>query len=295
MARRQAVLADWKYMKASDKELIFNLLKAADAYEYGYTRNAFAGEIKFTDDEEKMPGSSPSMTDVASQSITEGATQNMAEGAGQSMAEGAGGAAGGMTLEEVNAKIMRCTRCQLARTRNNVVPGQGVAKPLVLVVGEGPGADEDAKGLPFVGKAGILLDKMLAAIKLDRNTNCYIANIVKCRPPENRNPLPEEQAACFSFLEAQIHILKPKMILCMGKIAAEKLLNQHLPITQYHGHFFEYQGIPLMPTYHPSALLRNEQLKRPAWEDLKGFRRKLDEIETGNTAVSTKNAQAGLN
>ena len=305
------MLADWKYMKASDKELIFNLLKAADAYEYGYTRNAFAGEIKFADDEEKMPESSPSMTPLAGtgmtaaasqsmtegagQSITEGATQSMTEGAGQSMAEAAGGAAGGMTLEEVNAKIMRCTRCQLARTRNNVVPGQGVAKPLVLVVGEGPGADEDAKGLPFVGKAGILLDKMLAAIKLDRKTNCYIANIVKCRPPENRNPLPEEQAACFSFLEAQIHILKPKMILCMGKIAAEKLLNHQLPITQYHGHFFEYQGIPLMPTYHPSALLRNEQLKRPAWEDLKGFRRKLDEIEAGNTAISTKNAQAGLN
>ena len=320
MARRQAVLADWKYMKASDKELIFNLLKAADAYEYGYTRAAFAGEINFTDDEEKMPGSSPSMTEAASPSMTVGtkpsmtevASQSMAEGAGgQSMAEdagqsmtplagtgmteAAGGAAGGMTLEEVNAKIMRCTRCQLARTRNNVVPGQGVTKPLVLVVGEGPGADEDAKGLPFVGKAGILLDKMLAAIKLDRKTNCYIANIVKCRPPENRNPLPEEQAACFSFLEAQIHILKPKMILCMGKIAAEKMLNQQLPITQYHGHFFEYQGIPLMPTYHPSALLRNEQLKRPAWEDLKGFRRKLDEIEAGNTAISTKNAQAGLN
>ena len=314
------MLADWKYMKASDKELIFNLLKAADAYEYGYTRAAFAGEINFTDDEEKMPGSSPSMTEAASPSMTVGtkpsmtevASQSMAEGAGgQSMAEdagqsmtplagtgmteAAGGAAGGMTLEEVNAKIMRCTRCQLARTRNNVVPGQGVTKPLVLVVGEGPGADEDAKGLPFVGKAGILLDKMLAAIKLDRKTNCYIANIVKCRPPENRNPLPEEQAACFSFLEAQIHILKPKMILCMGKIAAEKMLNQQLPITQYHGHFFEYQGIPLMPTYHPSALLRNEQLKRPAWEDLKGFRRKLDEIEAGNTAISTKNAQAGLN
>ena len=278
-------------MNKNDKTLIYNLLKTADAYEYGYTRAAFAEEINFTDDEEKLPGSSPSMTEAASPSMTVGASPSMTPLAGTgmtaadvpSMTEVAGGTAGGMTLEEVNAKIVRCTRCQLARTRNNVVPGQGVTKPLVLVVGEGPGADEDAKGLPFVGKAGILLDKMLAAIHLDRNTNCYIANIVKCRPPENRNPLPEEQAACFSFLEAQIHILKPKMILCMGKIAAEKLLNQQLPITQYHGHFFEYQGIPLMPTYHPSALLRNEQLKRPAWEDLKGFRRKLDEIE-GNAS-----------
>jgi DNA polymerase len=186
----------------------------------------------------------------------------------------------GLSLNEINAKILRCTRCGLARTRNNVVPGMGVEHPDVLVVGEGPGHDEDMQGLPFVGKAGILLDRMLAAIGLDRKTNCYIANIVKCRPPENRNPLPDEQAACFSFLEAQIHILKPKMILCMGKIAIEKITGQTIPITQRHGEFFDYNGIPVMPTYHPSALLRNEELKRPAWEDLKKFKRRLDEIKT---------------
>ncbi|MBR1640659.1 MAG: uracil-DNA glycosylase [Treponema sp.] len=251
-------------MKKEEKELIFNLLKSADTNLYGYRRAEFAEEPVFTDD--IMADAPEAEKTAAMQPVQETQTPLPS----------------GMTLEDVNAKIMRCTRCQLARTRNNVVPGQGVEQPLVLVIGEGPGADEDARGLPFVGKAGILLDKMLAAIRLDRKTNCYIANIVKCRPPENRNPLPEEQDACFSFLEAQIHILKPKIILCMGKIAAEKMLNQQIPITQYHGHFFEYQGIPLMPTYHPSALLRNEQLKRPAWEDLKGFRRKLDEIE-GNT------------
>ena len=165
------------------------------------------------------------------------------------------------------------------RTRNNVVPGMGVENPDVLVIGEGPGYDEDKQGLPFVGKAGILLDKMLAAIGLDRKSNCYIANIVKCRPPQNRDPFPQEQDACFSFLEAQINILKPKMILCMGKISSNKMLNQEAPIGTLRGQFFEYNNIPLMVTYHPSALLRNEQLKRPAWDDLKMFKAKLDEIK----------------
>ena len=106
----------------------------------------------------------------------------------------------------------------------------------------------------------------------------YIINTVKCRPPENRNPSPQEMDACFSFLQTQIHILKPKMILCMGKIAIEKLMNQSISITQSHGQFFEYNGIPVMPTYHPSALLRNTDLKRPAWEDLKKFKAKLKEF-----------------
>ena len=244
-------------MKKDDKQLIYTLLKTADAYECGYTRDKFASMPEFEDDVEsevQMSGSSPNMTN----------NENLGTGA--------------LSLDELNAKILRCTRCGLARTRNNVVPGMGVQNPEVLVVGEGPGHDEDMQGLPFVGKAGVLLDRMLAAIGLDRKTNCYIANIVKCRPPENRNPFPDEQSACFSFLEAQIHILKPKMILCMGKIAIEKITGQSIAITQKHGEFFEYNGIPVMPTYHPSALLRNEELKRPAWEDLKKFKKRLDEI-----------------
>ncbi len=253
-------------MNAKDKHTIYTLLKTADAYECGFTRDKFAGEPVFMDDtethntvvESENTVVEPENTVVESVVTTENS---------------------GLTIEELNAKILRCTRCGLARTRNNVVPGMGVMNPQVLVIGEGPGYDEDMQGLPFVGKAGLLLDRMLAAIGLDRKTNCYIANIVKCRPPENRNPLPDEQAACFSFLETQIHILKPKMILCMGKIAIEKLLGQEIAITQKHGEFFEYNGIPVMPTYHPSALLRNEQLKRPAWEDLKKFKRRLDEIK----------------
>lgn len=244
-------------MKAEDKKLIYNLLKTADAYECGYTRKKFVGEPDFADDTEN-PAPEVQVASAPLSNLTE---------------------SNGITLDELNAKILRCTRCGLARTRNNVVPGMGVEHPEVLVIGEGPGHDEDMQGLPFVGKAGVLLDRMLAAIGLDRKTNCYIANIVKCRPPKNRNPMPDEQSACFSFLEAQIHILKPKMILCMGKIAIEKITGQNISINAQHGEFFEYNSIPVMPTYHPSALLRNEELKRPAWEDLKKFKRRLDELQ----------------
>ena len=252
-------------MKAQEKEIIYNLLKTADAYESGYTRNKFAVPMTFSDDIEKP-------VEESSAPITEPETEKQPVEPVKSVL------VSGLTLDELNKKILRCTRCGLARTRNNVVPGTGVLTPEVLVIGEGPGYDEDMQGLPFVGKAGKLLDKMLAAIQLDRNTNCYIANVVKCRPPENRNPFPDEQSACFSFLEAQIHLLKPKMILCMGKIAIEKITGQSVSINQAHGQFFEYNGIPVMPTYHPSALLRNEELKRPAWEDLKKFRAKLNQL-----------------
>ena len=259
-------------MKATEKEIIYNLLKTADAYETGYTRDIFSLLIQFFDDPEKTFENQENTED--SQSII---AQSQSENAALTETERTSSTST-RTLDEITAKIMRCTRCGLARTRNNVVPGTGCLNPEVLVIGEGPGYDEDMQGLPFVGKAGKLLDKMLAAIQLDRNTNCYIANIVKCRPPENRNPFPDEQSACFSFLEAQIHILKPKMILCMGKIAIEKLTNQSVSITQSHGQLFDYNGIPVMPTYHPSALLRDEALKRPAWEDLKKFRVKLNQI-----------------
>ena len=261
-------------MKANDKQLIYTLLKTVDAYECGYTRVKFAGEPLFTDDTENY------MSEALEKSTEEGKSELVSTSSTIPASSSSIDNTAGLSLDELNAKVLRCTRCGLARTRNNVVPGMGVEHPDVLVIGEGPGHDEDMQGLPFVGKAGVLLDRMLAAIGLDRKTNCYIANIVKCRPPENRNPFPDEQAACFSFLEAQIHILKPKIILCMGKIAIEKLMNQNIAITQVHGEFFDYNGIPVMPTYHPSALLRNEELKRPAWEDLKKFKRRLDEIET---------------
>lgn len=289
-------------MKADEKQLIFNLLKNASAHFNGYTKDVYKSEQNFTDDNENQSVSQNEFTKpeqiavttfeqstikppIESQSQQQSAVQVQSQNEileqnqiktpeAESFTHSSK-----TTLEEIASKIARCTRCSLARTRNNVVPGMGVENPDVLVIGEGPGYDEDKQGLPFVGKAGILLDKMLAAIGLDRKTNCYIANIVKCRPPQNRDPFPQEQDACFSFLEAQINILKPKMILCMGKISSNKMLNQESPIGTLRGQIFEYNNIPLMVTYHPSALLRNEQLKRPAWDDLKMFKAKLDEIK----------------
>ena len=186
------------------------------------------------------------------------------------------------SIEKIAAEVAACRKCVLCEKRTNVVPGMGVKNPLVMIIGEGPGFEEDKQGLPFVGPAGQLLDKMLAAINLSRETNCFIANVVKCRPPQNRDPNPEEGKACRGFLDRQISILKPKMILLLGRIATYHILDTAQGITTIHGQFFEYKTdfatIPVMPIYHPSAVLRNEALKRPVWEDLKVFKKKLEEI-----------------
>jgi DNA polymerase len=192
----------------------------------------------------------------------------------------AAAAGAGDSLELIAVEVRACTACPLCKTRTNGVPGEGVERPLVMVVGEGPGADEDAAGRPFVGKAGKLLDDMLAArgqLGLYRDKNCFIANVVKCRPPENRDPLPEETAACVPFLARQIALLKPLVILTVGRVSTRTLLNTEEGIGKLRGRFHDYHGIPLLPTYHPSALLRNEELKGPAWEDLKRLRAKLSE------------------
>ena len=190
------------------------------------------------------------------------------------------------SLEKIAAEIRACYNCGLGKTRTNAAPGEGVLQPLVMVIGEGPGADEDAQGRPFVGRAGQLLDKMLASINLSRNTNCFIANVVKCRPPNNRDPYPEETASCAHFLERQITLLKPKFILIAGRIAMQTLLKTTEAIGKKRGKITELTvgdtTYPLLITYHPAALLRNEELKRPAWEDLKLLRSKLDEIKGGD-------------
>jgi DNA polymerase len=183
------------------------------------------------------------------------------------------------SLEKIATDVRSCTLCRLCQTRTNAVPGEGVSRPLVMVIGEGPGADEDASGRPFVGRAGQLLDKMLASIGLSRENNCFIANVIKCRPPSNRDPQPDETAACASFLARQIQLLQPRYILCAGRIAGQTLLNSSEPIGKLRGKFINFQAedreIPFLATYHPSALLRNEDLKRPAWEDLKLLRSAL--------------------
>jgi len=190
------------------------------------------------------------------------------------------------TIEKIASEIRACNLCPLGDTRTKAAPGEGAAQPLVLVIGEGPGAEEDAQGRPFVGRAGQLLDKMLASINLSRNKNCFIANVVKCRPPNNRDPYPEETAACAGFLKRQITLLKPKFILVAGRVAAQTLLKTTEAIGKLRGRFTEYSidnmTIPLLITYHPAALLRNEDLKRPTWEDLKLLRSQIDSVNGGS-------------
>jgi len=183
------------------------------------------------------------------------------------------------SLDAVAAEISVCRSCGLCATRKNTVPGEGVSRPLVMVIGEGPGANEDATGRPFVGRAGQLLDKMLASIALSRDKNCFIANMIKCRPPENRDPDPIEMAACFPFLERQILLLRPQVILCAGRIAAQNLLKTGKGQSHWRGEFEELRLgdaiFPVLSTYHPSFLLREESFKRQAWEDLKLLKSRL--------------------
>ncbi len=180
------------------------------------------------------------------------------------------------SLAGIAAEAARCMACRLGAGRKRSVPGQGPARPLVMVIGEGPGSEEDKTGLPFVGPAGQLLDKMLSSIGLSRELNCFIGNIVKCRPPMNRDPAPDEQAACRPYLDRQLALLRPKVILAVGRIPAQSLLGVKDGIGRLRGRAYEFEGRPLVATYHPSALLRDEGLKRPAWEDLKLLRSLLD-------------------
>ena len=189
------------------------------------------------------------------------------------------------SLKTVAEEIAVCKACVLGETRTLAVPGEGAQRPLVMVIGEGPGADEDRAGRPFVGRAGQLLDKMLESIGLNRNKNCFIANMVKCRPPGNRDPGQDEMGACFPYLERQIRILEPKLILCVGRVAAQYLFKTSQGINALRGSFVDFEIretiIPVLPTFHPSAVLRDESLKRPAWEDLKLLKSRLVTLVPG--------------
>lgn len=215
----------------------------------------------------------------------------------------------GGTAADIAAEIASCGGCRLGKTRNRAVPGEGSGHPLVLVVGEGPGAEEDASGRPFVGPAGRLLDRMLASICLSREKNCFIANTVKCRPPGNRDPEFQEIRACAPFLARQIEALKPRLILAAGKVAANRLLHAGPgqngdeeappePIGRLRGRFFDFafpgsrgdshpvssagdSGIQILATYHPSALLRDDSLRTPAFEDLKKLMLRLAALDEG--------------
>lgn len=175
---------------------------------------------------------------------------------------------GGMDWTELKAAVSRCTACALHQTRTQAVFGVGDEQADWLFVGEAPGADEDAQGEPFVGQAGKLLDNMLKSIGLKRGDNVYIANVLKSRPPNNRNPQPDEIAACMPYLRRQIELIRPKLIVTLGKIASEALLGREATIASLRGRTHDYQGIPLIVTYHPAYLLRNLPDKAKAWEDL---------------------------
>jgi DNA polymerase len=183
-----------------------------------------------------------------------------------------------LSWEELQKVCLHCTKCGLCETRNNVVFGVGNPNADILFVGEGPGEQEDLKGEPFVGPAGKLLDDMLSIIDLDRE-KCYIANIVKCRPPRNRDPLETEQDACIDYLRNQVALIKPKMIVCLGRIAATRLIREDFRITREHGTWTERGGIWMTATYHPSALLRDVSKRPEAFEDLMSIREKLRSME----------------
>ena len=170
-----------------------------------------------------------------------------------------------------------CTKCGLCETRNNVVFGVGPQDADVMFIGEGPGEQEDLKGEPFVGAAGMLLDDMLSIIDLSRE-NCYIANIVKCRPPHNRDPLETEQDACIEYLRNQVALMKPKIIICLGRIAAKKLIDPEYRITRQHGTWVQKGGVWMTAIYHPSALLRDVSKRPETFDDLLSIREKIREI-----------------
>jgi DNA polymerase len=179
------------------------------------------------------------------------------------------------SLAQIADLVTRCTRCPLYATATNPVPGEGREEARLVCVGEAPGANEDATGRPFVGAAGQLLTKILAAIDLTRE-DVFIANVLKHRPPGNRNPRPEEVDACKPYLIRQLELIEPKVIIAFGTFAAQTLLETKLPIGKLRGLVHRYHGIPLVVTYHPAALLRNPAWKRPTWEDVQLARRLLD-------------------
>ena len=177
--------------------------------------------------------------------------------------------AGGESLETIRAEVATCTQCdELACTRKQTVFGVGNPRARLCFLGEAPGADEDAQGEPFVGRAGQLLTRIIEACTLARS-DVYILNVLKCRPPRNRNPLPHEVANCRGFLDRQLALIQPEFICCLGAVAAQTLLDMEMPIGRMRGRFFQYQGISVMCTYHPAYLLRNPAAKKDVWEDMK--------------------------
>ncbi len=183
------------------------------------------------------------------------------------------------SIVDLESLIHNCQKCALGKTRNSFVFGAGNSNADIMIIGEAPGAEEDKQGVPFVGRAGKLLTDILIAIKLTRE-EIYIANILKCRPPGNRNPLPSEMEMCLPYLYKQIELIKPKVILLLGLVAANGLLKLKTSLTKMRGNVYELHGVKTMVTYHPAALLRNPNWKRGAWEDVQQFKKLFEELKS---------------
>ena len=183
-----------------------------------------------------------------------------------------------MEFEALKQECLVCRKCGLCETRTNVVFGMGSPTAEVMFIGEGPGKNEDEQGLPFVGRSGKLLDQYLEAVDLSRETNVFIANIVKCRPPENRDPLPEEWDACLPWLREQFRLIRPKIVVCLGRIAAQRLIRPDFSVTKEHGQFEDKNGVLFMGTLHPAALLRNPSQKPLAFGVFVALREKIEEV-----------------
>ncbi|MCP4203017.1 MAG: uracil-DNA glycosylase [bacterium] len=180
-----------------------------------------------------------------------------------------------MSLAGVAKEANGCEECRLSKTRKSVVFGSGNPDADLMFIGEGPGAEEDRQGLPFVGPAGELLTKIIQAIGLQRD-DVYIANVVKCRPPQNRDPHPDEAKACRGFLERQVELIRPRVIVALGRVAAQNLLDSSAPLGRLRNDWHSFKGVPVRATYHPAALLRNASWKRPTWEDMQVVRDRLN-------------------
>jgi DNA polymerase len=199
------------------------------------------------------------------------ALETFSAGAGETSRDAAA------ALRELAPAVRSCAKCHLARTRKNVVLGEGNPYAKLMFIGEAPGADEDEQGLPFVGRAGQLLTKIIEAINLKRS-DVYICNILKCRPPENRTPSSDEVECCIPFLREQLQAIRPKIICALGNVAAQTLLQTKSPMNRLRGKFHKFGDAILMPTYHPAALLRNPDYKKPTWEDVQMIQRELEKL-----------------
>lgn len=183
-----------------------------------------------------------------------------------------------MDFETLKQECLACRKCGLCETRHNVVFGMGNPTAEIMFIGEGPGQNEDEQGLPFVGRSGKLLDQYLEAVDLSREKNVFIANIVKCRPPQNRDPLPGEWDACLPWLREQFRLIRPKIVVCLGRIAAQRLIRPDFSVTKEHGQFIEKNGVLFMATLHPAALLRNPKQKPMAFGDFVALREMIEKV-----------------